>query len=102
MDIKDLQNAAKIKLLRQQQVVAVTTTGLGMYRSMIEGAKPRILVLEEAAEMLEAHILSALTPTIEHCVLIGDHKQYVPNCCFWTQLLFLVVVLLNPCVCMSL
>ncbi len=37
--------------------------------------KPRIVMFEEAAEMLEAHVLSALFPTIEHCVLIGDHEQ---------------------------
>jgi hypothetical protein len=50
-------------------------TGLGIYRNMIMAAKPRILMLEEAAENLEAHILSALTATVEHAMLIGDHEQ---------------------------
>ncbi len=74
-ELKELREAAKSKLLRDQQVIAVTTTGLGIYHNMILGARPRILILEEAAEMLEAHVLSALMPTIEHCILIGDHKQ---------------------------
>lgn len=29
------------------------------------------MVVEEAAEMLEAHIVSALTPSLQHLILIG-------------------------------
>jgi hypothetical protein len=32
---------------------------------------PKIIVIEEAAETLEAHIISALTPKTEHLILIG-------------------------------
>ncbi len=73
--IKELKDAAQSNFLRQQQVICLTMTGLGKYRNMIMGAKPRILMLEEAAEILEAHIISSLTPTIQQCILIGDHKQ---------------------------
>lgn len=33
--------------------------------------RPRIMVVEEAAEMLESHIISALTDSLEHLILIG-------------------------------
>lgn len=35
--------------------------------------------MEEAAEVLEAHILTSLAPTVEHLVLIGDHFQLPPK-----------------------
>jgi hypothetical protein len=33
--------------------------------------EPKIMVIEEAAETLEAHVVTALTPTIQHLILIG-------------------------------
>ena len=32
------------------------------------------MVVEEAAEILESHILTSLNPYIEQLVLIGDHQ----------------------------
>jgi superfamily I DNA and/or RNA helicase len=39
----------------------------------------QVVVVEEAAEVLEAHILTSLAPTLEHLVLIGDHFQLSPK-----------------------
>lgn len=36
-------------------------------------------VVEEAAEVLEAHIVTALSKHTEHLILIGDHLQLRPN-----------------------
>ena len=33
--------------------------------------QPKIMIIEEAAETLEAHIVTALTPSVQHLVLIG-------------------------------
>lgn len=40
---------------------------------------PSIVMVEEAAEILEAHVLSALSPRTRHLILIGDHKQLRPK-----------------------
>jgi hypothetical protein len=37
------------------------------------------VVVEEAAEVLESDLLAALSPGLQHLVLIGDHKQLRPN-----------------------
>lgn len=34
---------------------------------------------EEAGEVLEAHLLTTLLPSIEHAILIGDHRQLKPQ-----------------------
>lgn len=37
------------------------------------------IVVEEAAEVLEAHIVTALSAETDHLILIGDHLQLRPN-----------------------
>lgn len=49
--------------------------GAARYRKVLQGIQPKIVVVEEAAEVMEAHIVTALTPGCEHLILIGDHQQ---------------------------
>ncbi|CAG8488734.1 11582_t:CDS:10 [Funneliformis caledonium] len=44
----------------------------------------KIIIVEEAGEVLEAHILSALTPSTQHLILIGDHLQLRPHIATYT------------------
>jgi len=37
------------------------------------------MICEEAGEVLEAHLLTALLPSVEHAILIGDHLQLRPR-----------------------
>lgn len=39
----------------------------------------KIVIVEEAAEIFEAHIVTSLSPKCEHLILIGDHVQLRPN-----------------------
>jgi hypothetical protein len=39
----------------------------------------QIVLVEEAAEVMEAHILASLAPSTEHLILIGDHEQLRPK-----------------------
>jgi superfamily I DNA and/or RNA helicase len=36
-------------------------------------------MVEEAAEILEAHVITALSQRTKHVILIGDHKQLRPK-----------------------
>nr|CAD7431769.1 unnamed protein product [Timema monikensis] len=38
-----------------------------------------LLIVEEAAEVLESHIVVSLTKDCQHLILIGDHKQLRPS-----------------------
>ncbi|CAI5945859.1 unnamed protein product [Closterium sp. NIES-65] len=73
MDIEDLQ------VLRKAQVVGMTTSGVAKMQRLITALGPRVIVVEEAAEVLEAHILTSLTPQTQHVILIGDHLQLRPK-----------------------
>ena len=39
----------------------------------------KIVIVEEAAEIFEAHIITSLSPKCEHLILIGDHVQLRPS-----------------------
>ena len=82
------EKCKKITELRQQEdrfilegadVVGMTTTGAAKYQHILHRIKPKIVIVEEAAEVLEAHIVSALSAGTQHLILIGDHKQLRPK-----------------------
>lgn len=62
------------------KLVGVTTTGLGKYRSIIAAVRPKIVLIEEAAEALEGPVAVACMPSVEHLILVGDHKQLRGHC----------------------
>ena len=39
----------------------------------------QVVIVEEAGEVFEAHILASLAPTTEHLILIGDPEQLRPK-----------------------
>ena len=45
----------------------------------ITHAGARVLLMEEAAEVLEAHVIASLAPSTQQLLLIGDHQQLRPS-----------------------
>jgi len=64
-----------LRVLRQANIIGVTTSGLARNLDLIRRTGAKVLVCEEAGEVLECHLLTALLPSIEHAILIGDHQQ---------------------------
>ncbi|KAI1328243.1 hypothetical protein F5Y16DRAFT_409907 [Xylariaceae sp. FL0255] len=62
------------------EVIGCTTTGLCKYRGLLAALEPRTMLIEEAAETKEANILSALYPSLQQLILVGDHQQLAPQC----------------------
>ena len=65
--------------LERAEVIGMTTTGAAKYQHILHLVKPKIVIVEEAAEVLESHIVSALNAGTQHLILIGDHKQLKPK-----------------------
>jgi hypothetical protein len=74
-----VRQEADLRCLQQAQVVGATTTGLARNIDLLRRLGCRVLICEEAGEVLEAHNLTTLLPSIEHAVLIGDHLQLRPQ-----------------------
>ena len=77
--IKELDKRMDEEFFKEATVIAMTTTGAAKYRRVLERIKPKIVIIEEAAEVLEAHVITSITDGAEHLILIGDHKQLRPN-----------------------
>ncbi len=66
-------------IVRDSDVVGMTTTGAAKHNHIIKAIRPKIVVVEEAAEIFEPHIFTSLSPTVQQLVLIGDHQQLRPK-----------------------
>jgi superfamily I DNA and/or RNA helicase len=77
--LDNLYNEDKVRILQSKRIIGCTTTAAAMFNKMIRAAKPDIVLVEEAGEILEGHILTALAPTVRQLILIGDHKQLRPK-----------------------
>ncbi|EEB91121.1 hypothetical protein MPER_10574, partial [Moniliophthora perniciosa FA553] len=62
-----------------KRIIGCTTTAAAKYSELIRQASPEVLLVEEAGEILEKHILTALNPNTKQLFLIGDHKQLRPK-----------------------
>jgi len=74
-----LERDRKLKVLREMDFVGMTTTAVSKYQVLLKELRPEVVIVEEAAEVLEAHILTALHPRTQHVILIGDHQQLRPS-----------------------
>ncbi|CAL8143340.1 unnamed protein product [Orchesella dallaii] len=79
MHLKDERLELDGMLLGSADVVGMTTTGAAKNQALLEIARPQIVVIEEAAEILEAHIVTSLTKDCNQLILIGDHLQLRPS-----------------------
>jgi hypothetical protein len=77
---KDLQ------VLHQARVIGATTTGAAQFRELLAAKGAGVVIVEEAGEVLESHVLTALSEIThdannetKHLILIGDHKQLRPK-----------------------
>lgn len=78
-DLADLQRSMDRVVLQDCRVIGATTTGAAMNQALIEGARPGIVLMEEAGEVLEAHVISSLSDSVKQLIMIGDHQQLRPK-----------------------
>ncbi|XP_067163733.1 NFX1-type zinc finger-containing protein 1 isoform X2 [Apteryx mantelli] len=74
--LAELRLQEDLCILKEAQVVGMTTTGAAKYRQILQKVEPRIVIVEEAAEVLEAHTITTLSKACQHLILIGDHQQH--------------------------
>ncbi|KAF1946092.1 NFX1-type zinc finger-containing protein 1 [Clathrospora elynae] len=67
------------RILEEADVIGVTTSGLAKRISVLQQVKCKVIICEEAGEVMEPHMLAALLPDAEHVIQIGDHEQLRPS-----------------------
>lgn len=58
-------------ILKDCKVVGLTTTGAAKYNNLLQMMGSRIVIVEEAAEVFEAHIVTCITQNCQQLILIG-------------------------------
>ena len=56
------------------KIIAMTTTGAAKFKEMLSKVRSKVMIVEEAGEILESHLVSSFNPSIEQLILIGDHQ----------------------------
>ncbi|XP_066151300.1 NFX1-type zinc finger-containing protein 1-like isoform X2 [Euwallacea fornicatus] len=74
-----IQEKNNLDLMKHQIIIGMTSTMAARMHSILEIIQCPIVIVEEAAELLEAHIIPVLTKHCQHVILIGDHKQLKPT-----------------------
>ncbi|KAL9633009.1 MAG: hypothetical protein Q9164_004954 [Protoblastenia rupestris] len=77
--LKKCHQELDLRCLLRAHVIGVTTTGLARNLDVLRRVRAKVVMIEEAGEVLEAHTLTALLPSVEHAILIGDHEQLRPQ-----------------------
>ncbi|CAO2654557.1 Nn.00g112900.m01.CDS01, partial [Neocucurbitaria sp. VM-36] len=68
-----------LRCLREAHIIGVTTSGLARNIELLQRVRAKVMICEEAGEVLEAHTLTAFLPGVQHAILIGDHEQLRPQ-----------------------
>ncbi len=69
-----------LRILDDARVIGATTTGAANFKDLLGSKAAGVIIIEEAGEVLESHVLSALqADSTKHFIMIGDHKQLRPK-----------------------
>ena len=77
--IAQIHDEVDRRVLETAEVIGVTTSGLAKRIPVLRHIKTKVVVCEEAGEVLEAHMISALVPSVESLIQIGDYEQLRPQ-----------------------
>ena len=77
--LDEMFNERTRSILKQKRIIGCTTTAAAIYSQLLQSVSPGVILVEEAGEILESHILTALSPKTKKLIMIGDHKQLRPR-----------------------
>ena len=78
-ELDNIRDEVRLRCLNEADIIGLTTTGLARNLNMLQRLQSKVVLCEEAGEVLESHLLTAFLPSIEHAILIGDHLQLRPQ-----------------------
>ncbi|XP_046738003.1 NFX1-type zinc finger-containing protein 1-like [Diprion similis] len=78
-ELNKAKESFDLEILREHEVIGITTTTAARLHASLRALHAPIVLVEEAAEILEAHVVCTLTKSCQHLILVGDHKQLRPK-----------------------
>ncbi|EJD52447.1 P-loop containing nucleoside triphosphate hydrolase protein [Auricularia subglabra TFB-10046 SS5] len=75
----ELDAESRVRLLQGKDIIGCTTTGAAKLAALLKSLAPKVVMVEEAGQVLEAHVLGSLVPSVQHLICIGDPMQLRPT-----------------------
>ena len=63
------------EVIKSAEIIGVTMTGVAKFNMLLRRVNYEIVVIEEAAEVLEAHLITTLSPSTKQLILIGEFSE---------------------------
>lgn len=76
---KKIKNKRDARTMLTHDVIGMTTTACAARWNQLRSLELEIMICEEAGEVMEAHTLCSLLPTLQHAIFIGDPLQLRPE-----------------------
>lgn len=77
--MKQLNSEREIRIMEAHDVIGITTTACAARWEQLLSVGVEMAICEEAGEVMEAHTLCSLLPTVQHAIFIGDPLQLRPE-----------------------
>lgn len=77
--LDELKQISDFNTIKDKRVIAMTTTYASRQNILLQLLATPIVIIEEAAEVLESHIVASLNKNVQHLIMIGDHMQLRPT-----------------------
>merc|ERR1711892_1127736 len=68
-----------VEICREKLILGMTSTAAARCSDLLKQLGSKIIICEEASEVLESHTIASLTKACEHFIMIGDHQQLRPK-----------------------
>nr|CAD7410641.1 unnamed protein product [Timema cristinae] len=65
-----------LEVMKDATVIGMTTTGAARLQPLLQALKCKLVIVEEAAEVMESHIIVSLTKYCQHLILIGSEPAF--------------------------
>lgn len=76
--IEEIHQLSSFYAIMDKRVVGMTTTFAARNSAINKMMKPGIVIIEEASEVLESHVIVSITRQTKQLIMIGDHQQLRP------------------------
>ena len=79
--LREINLMEDVQLVEKADIIGMTTSGAAKNSKLLKMLvnKCKIVLIEEAGQVLESHVVTALPPKCKQLILIGDHQQLRPS-----------------------
>ena len=78
LQLTELQNQHTATILKEKKIIGMTITCAAIQQSLLKEIEPDIVLVEEAAEILEPQLVACIGTWTKYLLMIGDHQQLRP------------------------